>query len=298
MTSSTSNGSKRGSNNNNTSSSSVTNNNTEGFSCPVPKCSQDSRGWKNANSLHQHIDLHVTGQLMAGVAVPASYFQTWERMICHICKKTVSAGHKMHKACKQVADQRKKGSTLKWVPRSTSSSSSSSNNNSNNNNNSATNADAWGKIFQEALVHVMQANDKQAWTKLFMLPKCILRKPNGRVVGGMASVINFRISKWLNGEHALLWNEALESASAVIVKPGSKKNRAMHLARMGRFGNACAALTKEGLAADNPDTLGELKHPEAQRQVLNAATGTPLKVTADVVLNQLKSFSCGKCWGV
>ena len=75
--------------------------------------------------------------------------------------------------------------------------------------------------------------------------------------------------------------------------------RAAHLASLGRFSHACAALVKEGMAPVNQENLEALKeeHPTADRPVLQPATDTPLGVNSIIVLEQLKSFIAGSTGG-
>ena len=127
----------------------------------------------------------------------------------------------------------------------------------------------WGRVLTSTFADVQSSNDLRSWTMLFMLTKCTLRKPEAKVVGGLAKVINVRLEQWLNGGVQALWDEAIKCTTSPATNSNSNSNsntrRAIHLSRLGRYGNACNALVSEGLAPEDDITLMALKekHPTA-----------------------------------
>ena len=70
----------------------------------------------------------------------------------------------------------------------------------------------WSGILLAAIESVTaRPSDLEAWTKLFMLPKCTLFIPplrSRRRQRDLANIVKQRFSTWRNGDHLLLWEEA------------------------------------------------------------------------------------------
>lgn len=128
----------------------------------------------------------------------------------------------------------------------------------------------WGTVLERELFNVAMKNTAEAWTRLLMLPKCVLvasRRAGKRNRGDHLSV-SYLCEAWTRGELMWLWTRALRG------QPTSKKGSsgvdskrvfeaAVTHVRHGRLGKACSALSSSGLAPDNEETREKLesKHP-------------------------------------
>jgi hypothetical protein len=130
---------------------------------------------------------------------------------------------------------------------------------------------AWGQVLDLALVDARLRNNAEAWTRLLMLPKCVLvasRRGGKRNRGDRLSV-SYLCAAWSRGELAWLWKRATRSLPskprAGVVDPKRAAEAAITHVRHGRLGKACATLSSSGLAPDNEETRAKLqqKHPVA-----------------------------------
>ena len=112
----------------------------------------------------------------------------------------------------------------------------------------------------------MAENSVDAWTKLLMLPKCVLptSKPGGGAGGGGGGrhnkpiLIDILCDMWLKGNLCKLWHCAQTRA---VISTQSKRlpsNKvvasAISLAKDGLYGNACQMLTSQGIAPNDGST--------------------------------------------
>ena len=293
------------------------------LNCPVHNC-KSTQTWKQKASLAKHLDSHLNG-VSQPVGVSKAVLKEMKLVICPVCKLTVSASHKIHTNCRSTKTNIQNKA---WRQKSPNTTQNSNNNNNNSNNNifhapQTDNLDLtlpsfleifklnvrvlqfvpkrarndWGKIFTRTIIDVMSIKDFDSYTKFFMLTKCLLWNPKGKIKDSLDNIVKKRISRWNNGEYRQLWLEALNAVNSdrsdAIVYDRYK--RAARLASMGRFSSACAALEKEGLAPVDEKTFEELKqkHPDADRPILPVAQGAAIRVNSNAVLEQLKSFPVG-----
>ena len=128
---------------------------------------------------------------------------------------------------------------------------------------------AWGVVLERALHEVATQNSVRAWTRLLMLPKCVLvasRRAGKRNRGDHLSVSRL-CTAWDKGEVKWLWTRATRSSLAKARSQGVDSKRVFESAithvRHGRLGKACATLSSSGLAPDVAATGQKLrgKHP-------------------------------------
>ena len=129
---------------------------------------------------------------------------------------------------------------------------------------------AWGRVLTAELNQVCCDNSVEAWTRLFMLPKCVLAVPKrgGKRNRGDRYSVSDLCAQWEQGKLSWLWSRGTRPLTTQRHSaPDSKRilNCAIHHARNGRFGRACAALSTSGLAPDSKETIQKLKdkHPDA-----------------------------------
>jgi hypothetical protein len=132
----------------------------------------------------------------------------------------------------------------------------------------ATHRQAWGEVLTFELRSVAFQNSVESWTRLFMLPKCVLAASKR---GGVRSRgDNFNITElcdaWKQGHLKWLWSRSTHSQpsnSKSSQDPLRIAKMAIQHARHSRIGKACSLLSSSGLAPDNAETLHKLqqKHP-------------------------------------
>ena len=156
---------------------------------------------------------------------------------------------------------------------------------------------SWGRVLSAELLRVIENNDVESWTRLFMLPKCILCVP---VRGGKRKrgpSISDLCNAWEEGQLGWLWERPTrlppDSRSSTA---DSKRifNAAIAHARHGRLGKACSILSSSGLAPDDDATRSKLcaKHPHASPPALIDSTDEPLQLSSEFdLLSVLSSFS-------
>jgi hypothetical protein len=129
---------------------------------------------------------------------------------------------------------------------------------------------AWARVLFLELDRVALDNSLEAWTRLFMLPKCVLIVPKrgGRRNRGDRFSISELCAFWEEGQLNWLWSRHSRKQPEPSSRSSDSKRAvacAIQHARCGRFGRACAALSTSGLAPDSHATLSKLesKHPQA-----------------------------------
>lgn len=157
----------------------------------------------------------------------------------------------------------------------------------------------WGRVLGKELQSTVFHNTPEAWTRLLMLPKCVLVAPKrgGKRNRGSKSVSEL-CDAWERGDLQLLWERAHHpdppSKSRSVDSKRSLMAAIQH-ARHGRLGKACAALSSTGLAPDTPSTLDKLraKHPQAEPpDPLDLPSTPPLQLSSDFDLRgALTSFA-------
>ena len=132
----------------------------------------------------------------------------------------------------------------------------------------------FGKILYDCLSQVVSENDETAWTKLLMLPKCVL--PSNKRAGRkktLPSIESF-CDRWEQGDWSTLWANAKASGDKLTNRKSkntqdgqAQLDAATSAAADGQYGKRCRILTSSGIAPNNKETWEQLKakHPHATR---------------------------------
>ena len=128
---------------------------------------------------------------------------------------------------------------------------------------------SFAQVLSDSLRSVCVSNPEEAWLKLFMLPKCVLR---AALRGGHKHKfhsIEELCRLWSEGHLASLWQYASDHTRKPNSKPSKEKAKskvqsAVYKAREGVLGKACKVLTSSGIAPNTPETwhLLQQKHPK------------------------------------
>ena len=175
----------------------------------------------------------------------------------------------------------------------------------------------WARLLGDSLSSVNEnLTDLDAWSKFFMLPRCILSSP---IRGGRThwretlKLVRLHIRKWRDGDILYLWAKAIEDEvcrSRWLRKRGKKTPRhqlrranAKHARRAveeGQFKKAIQALSSGGLAPTSPEVMKEMlaKHPQFPRPAIPPLQCPPAPTfSVELVLKALKSFPGGSAPG-
>ena len=168
----------------------------------------------------------------------------------------------------------------------------------------------WSEVVGHALDNCATAPDNlKNWTRLLMLPKCILKAPRR---GGKSHAPNNcrdnrqRIKSWKEGNISDLWSNATKRPKERTKKnskpsPDFNVRRAKELAGLGQFGRAAKALFSDGLVSKSDESLKDLLslHPSADPPVFSGRDESPLayQVESEFVHKSLKSFPSGTAAG-
>ena len=168
----------------------------------------------------------------------------------------------------------------------------------------------WSEVVGHALDNCATAPDNlKNWTRLLMLPKCILKAPRR---GGKSHAANNcrdirqRIKSWKEGNISDLWSNATKGPKERTKKnskpsPDFNVRRAKELAGLGQFGRAAKALCSDGLVSKSDESLKDLRslHPSADPPVFSGRDESPLayRFESDFVHKSLKSFPSGTAAG-
>ena len=129
---------------------------------------------------------------------------------------------------------------------------------------------AFARALSETLRAICQLNTEEAWLKLFMLPKCVLRASHRGGSRHKPLSIEELCRQWSDGQSASLWRYTSEHARKVKAgkeqhskETGRKVQLAVSKAREGLLGKACKVLSSSGIAPNTRETwnLLEQKHP-------------------------------------
>jgi hypothetical protein len=159
---------------------------------------------------------------------------------------------------------------------------------------------AWARVLLLELDRVVLDNSLEAWTRLFMLPKCVLVVPKrgGKRNRGDRFSISDLCAFWEQGQLNWLWSRqsrARPDQPSLSLDSNRAFACAIQHARCGRYGRACAALSTSGLAPDSSATLSKLesKHPQADPpDFAMDPVDHPLLLSADFdLVGILTSFS-------
>ena len=137
---------------------------------------------------------------------------------------------------------------------------------------------AFARALSSVLKEIVAVNSVAAWTKLLMLPKCVL--PTSKRGGRHNKPISIDIlcDMWLKGNLCELWHRAQTRATISTqskkVLPNKRVDSAIALAKDGLYSKACQMLTSQDLAPppppppplddDNTWNLLISKHPQGE----------------------------------
>uniref|UniRef100_A0A1X7SVN2 Reverse transcriptase domain-containing protein n=1 Tax=Amphimedon queenslandica TaxID=400682 RepID=A0A1X7SVN2_AMPQE len=133
---------------------------------------------------------------------------------------------------------------------------------------------SWSGILSAALEDVVsRPTDLDSWSRLFMLPKCVLFLPpfrSRRKSHDLLYLIKERLQSWRNGEFLALWDKVTVRA-AQLPRTGSSPQsdanvrRARRAVEAGHLSKAIQALSSRGLAPPSHESYLELlsKHPQS-----------------------------------
>jgi hypothetical protein len=186
---------------------------------------------------------------------------------------------------------------------------------------------AVGLLWMEALTltleQIANQNSERSWTLWLMLAPCTLglaadmRKGKGgwkeweRKAGG-------KLQRWISGDYATLWREALEDESHnkeyeqnkadheevdvvdVAKADGRWQARVERLVRGGRYADAARAISDSAPVPITPEVIGILKSkfPEAAGWVTSDPQSSCIEFSTDLVKSLLASFPRGTSAGL
>eukprot|EP00731_Ephydatia_muelleri_P024321 Em0016g592a len=157
---------------------------------------------------------------------------------------------------------------------------------------------AFARALSSVLKEIVAVNSVAAWTKLLMLPNCVL--PTSKRGGRHNKPISIDIlcDMGLKGNLCELWHRAQTRATISTqskkVLPNKRVDSAIALAKDGLYSKACQMLTSQGLAPDDDNTWNLLisKHPQGE-----CPSNLPIPSTETVlphdfnIIPVLRSFS-------
>ena len=163
---------------------------------------------------------------------------------------------------------------------------------------------SWGRVVTAAIEQVLNANSAnasvEAWTRLLMLPKCVLTTPKraGKRNRGDNLSVTDLCKAWEAGQVEWLWTRSFRShrqSAKQSVDSQRVFSAAIQHARHGRLGKACSTLSSGGLAPNDDATVDKLRqkhpvHPPPDLVPLPHAPPLELKQEFDL-LGALASFA-------
>ena len=170
--------------------------------------------------------------------------------------------------------------------------------------------DSWARVLGDCLCTVVtDPADITGWTRLFMLPKCILASPSaGHRLRWreILALVRSRIKRWAEGDLSALWSEAeagalsLSKQSTSATQNSINSRRARAATQCGQYSKAIKALTSEGLAPPSSTILEEMraKHPQAPPPTLPSDPVPPAVIVNESIVRRcVRSFPNGSAPG-
>ena len=175
--------------------------------------------------------------------------------------------------------------------------------------------DCWAKAHSDCLLAVaLNTADLSQWSRLFMLPKCVLASP---AAGHRLRwrEMKSRLRRWSAGDLVSLWSEALASGKSLFKRSekssspaGSplRGNRNTNIRRAkaavqdGQYNKALKALTSDGLAPPTPEVLQEMlnKHPQDSLPATPPGPAPPTSTLSEAAIKKgVRSFPNGSAPG-
>ena len=170
--------------------------------------------------------------------------------------------------------------------------------------------DRWAGVLSDCLSAVVEdPADISCWSKVFMLAKCVLASPSAGHRLRWREVLRLvrtRIQRWVDGDLAALWSEAVAGAQSLSKHSLSTSQHSSNIRRAklavqdGQFSKAIKALTSDGLAIPSADVLQDMlaKHPQSTPPSLPPGlVPPPVTVSESAVRKGVRSFPNGSAPG-
>ena len=173
--------------------------------------------------------------------------------------------------------------------------------------------DKWAKVFSACLSDVCNnPEDDCTWARVFMAAKCLLYSPpSGHRLRWreILKLVKSRIDRWLAGDLAALWSEAVSGGQSLLKRTGSSREsyqrnhhirRAKQAVQDGQYRKAIEALSSNGRAPPSSDIQNEmlLKHPQTAPPTLpSGPVPPPITLSESGVLKGARSFPKGSAPG-
>ena len=256
-----------------------------------------------------HLEGHIRGSFCG--SIPDAWLKEHNRFICHQCSSLVSISHKQSHSKKCITSPSEPSvlphahlsaptvvpgqdshvlptlseicnlrcSTLRFIPNKA--------------------KPAFACILSAALRAVVAENSVESWTKLFMLPKCVLPSSKRRGHHNKPVPIDLLCERWSSGYFTDLWHLSVQRASFSTTKHHSKDDStrkvasAISFAQNGLYGKACQVLTSSGVAPNNDNTwrLMVSKHPTSACPSVPPMPLVDTKLPSDInIMAILRSF--------
>ena len=157
---------------------------------------------------------------------------------------------------------------------------------------------AFARALSSVLKEIVAVNSVDAWTKLLMLPKCVLPTSKRGSRHNKPISIDILCDLWLKGNLCELWLFAQARATLTTQSKKVLSNKrvasAIALAKNALYGKPCQTLTSQGLAPDDDNNWNLLisKHPQGE-----CPSNLPVPSTVTVlppefnIIPVLRSFS-------
>ena len=122
---------------------------------------------------------------------------------------------------------------------------------------------SFARVLSDTLRSKCISNSGEAWLKLFMLPKCVLRASHRGGRRHKSHSIEELCRQWSDGHLASLWQYASDHAKKSNSKhpkeqtkeSDKKAQSAVYKAREGLLEKACKVLTSSGIAPQHPGDM-------------------------------------------
>ena len=121
---------------------------------------------------------------------------------------------------------------------------------------------AFARVLSDVLKSICYENSEEAWLRLFMLPKCVLRASRRGGRNCKHPSIEQLCNLWSQGDIGIIWNRINKRPVIPSQKQNSqvdiskKISSAVGLSREGLLGKACQALVSPGVAPNTPEVWG------------------------------------------
>ena len=168
---------------------------------------------------------------------------------------------------------------------------------------------AFARVLSDVLKSICYENSEEAWLRLFMLSKCVLRASRRGGRHCKHPSIEQLCSLWSQGDSGIIWNRINKRPVIPPQKQNSqvdiskkKISSAIGLSREGLLGKACQALVSPGVAPNTPEVWNLLrqKHPRGPHPSLPISWSPPVNhvLPHDFnILSVIHSFPKGTACG-